>query len=159
MVSKNSTATDMDQFMNDFLEGKYLDEEKPKHRHSSSSRKSKTDEEPKRGLRRTKTNEDVPSSRFRSQVRRTKSGDASNNIRRRSSRKSERSSDGDNSKQLDPQMVLRMMEMYADMDDSQKAESYLHYGMEKKEGDVDEANLAMPPDMILVRTNASNQAA
>lgn len=153
MVSNtSSTAAEMDQFMNDFLEGKYL-EEKPKQRHSATLRRV---DGPKRGIRRTKTSEDAPSALFRKErsVRRTKSGDTKT---LRSGRRSTKSSAA-GEEPLDPQMVLRMIEMYADMDDSTKAENYLHYGMKKKDSPRSSATgatmqPAMPPGMVLVRSN------
>ena len=162
MVStQNNTAAEMDQFMNDFLEGKYL-EEKPK-RHSDAPRRKSTEQSPKRGIRRTKTSDDAPSALFRkerSSVRRTKSGTAEMKSMRSARRSTKSTSNGE--EQMDPQMVLRMMELYADLDDSEKAENYLHYGMKKKDSPRSSATGstgAMPPDMILVRADIGSQAA
>jgi hypothetical protein len=115
MVSKDASAEDMDQFMNDFLEGKFLDE-KPAtgkmRRHSVAvqpRRKSKTEEEG--GARRA--------------IRRTKSGDT-DGIRRHRHSTGKRHSKDEN--QLDPQAIIRLMEKYADVDDQEKADELLHYG-------------------------------
>ncbi|CAB9522964.1 expressed unknown protein [Seminavis robusta] len=148
---------DMDQFMTDFLEGKYLDDQPgaPTLKRHSSASNSKAREEPNsRGIRRTKTS-DASGQPRRAVPRRTKSGDEMVTLRRTKtgegatrrvsrmspvpSRRSSRSpgprrKSSKDQEQMDPQAVLRMMEMYADLDNSEKADEYLHYGSQKSHG-------------------------
>ena len=120
--------TEMDQFMNDFLEGKYIDDAPstkdrvPSKPHRKSLGEAHGDgAPPTRGVRRTKSNDDSPfhvrdDGRF---VRRSKSGGG----KRKSSK---------NQEKLDPQVVLRMLEMYASLDNSEKADEYLHYNSDRR---------------------------
>lgn len=128
-MTQTSTKMEMDQFMNDFLDGAYLDGLKiddPSNETCKSKGRRKSDGgdalPPPTTLRRNKTSGDTAAPTRRSVrrtksttdegrireprrgVRRTKSGEGKPKHRRSSSR----------SKQLDPAEVLRMLEMHAD---------------------------------------------
>lgn len=123
----------MDQFMNDFLDGVYLEDPL-----TDSSRKNKTKgrresdsgdiSPPPTSLRRNKTAGDAEPMKRR--VCRTKSNDSSmrNREPRRTPRRTKSGMESKrnkvertSSKNMDPAEVLRMLEMYADRDDGMGA--------------------------------------
>jgi len=120
---------EMDQFMNDFMNGKLDDGDKP---HKIA---------PKRGVRRTKSGDDSKLSAGRRGSHTSEEGASS---RRRGSHTSEdghghrhhhhghkraqrRSTTSKDKIQLDPQTMLRMLEGYADANHNDTAEAMLHY--------------------------------
>ena len=136
-MTQTSTKMAMDQFMNDFLDGAYLEDglklDDPSNattRRSKGRRKSGGGDAlpPPTTLRRNKTSGDTAAAPVRRSVRRTKSTtDEGGRIRepRRGVRRTKsgegkpkhRSSGSSRSsrrKQLDPAEVLRMLEMHAD---------------------------------------------
>jgi hypothetical protein len=152
---------DMDQFMDDFLDGKYLDDAAPASKKMDTTpsmprRKSHGEAHdrapPTRGVRRTKTNDDAPvrPGGDRRTVRRTKSGEGYRGIAGKRTSKSK--------EQMDPQMVLLMMEMYATLDNAEKADEYLHYNSEKRTSGTSSANTTSIPPAILTQQTSPNAA-
>lgn len=152
MGPTTTSKMDMDQFMNDFLEGKYLDDAAPSPKNidtapSMPRRKSHGEAHdrapPTRGVRRTKTNDDAPvrPGGERRSLRRTKSGEEGGGMGKcRSSKRKE---------QMDPQMVLIMLEMYASLDNAEKADEYLHYNSEKHTSSTASTCTSLPPAVLL----------
>jgi hypothetical protein len=147
MGRTSSSTMDMDQFMNDFLEGKYLDDAAPAASDDTAlcMPRRKSHEEghargasPIRGVRRAKSNDGILSrpDGKRRPMRRTKSGEEGRGLARTKSseegREISKRKSSKSKEQMDPHMVLRMLEMYASEDNAEKADEYLHYNSTKR---------------------------